>query len=336
MIEKNTSKIKTKIGLFFGGLGNEAEVSVLSAKNVAENFDYEKYELALIYWHKDRFFYRVKNFSEIKKPTRRIKEENFAATFDIALPETHGRFGEDGILQSIFERHGIKYCGCRVLSSALCMDKAVCKNYLSGYDIRQTKFEVIDFDCFNKKEISLKLQEIENTFKLPLFIKPANSGSSVGITKVSNIKSIKNAINTAQKHDHKIVIEEGLEGVREIEVGILGNAKIIVSRPGELIPGKEFYDYEDKYENGKTKIIIPAKLTANQEENIVLMAKKIYRLFNCSGFARLDFFIAKNKIYFNEINTLPGFTKSSMYPMLMMNSKMTYKELINKIIELAR
>ena len=129
-----------KVGLFFGGLGNEAEISILSAKNVAENFDRGKYKLALIYWHKDGFFYQVNDFSEIKKPKRRIREEDFQKTFDIALPKTHGRFGEDGILQSIFERHGIKYCGCRVLSSALCMDKAVCKNYLSGHAIPQTKY----------------------------------------------------------------------------------------------------------------------------------------------------------------------------------------------------
>ena len=185
-----------KIGLFFCGLGNEAEVSIVSAQNVAENFDHEKYELVLIFWHKDGNFYKVKNFANLKKPTKKIREEDFARTFDIALPKTHGRFGEDGILQAIFERYGIKYCGCRVLSSALCMDKAVCKNYLAGHKIKQTKYAVIDFDWFNREEITLKLKDIESSFSLPLFIKPANSGSSVGITKVSNIKKLKTAIIT--------------------------------------------------------------------------------------------------------------------------------------------
>ena len=324
-----------KIGLFFGGIGNESQVSIVSARNVAENFDHEKYELVLIYWHKDGFFYVVKDFAETGKPSKRIREEDFKNAFDIALPKTHGRFGEDGILQAIFERYGIKYCGCRVLSSALCMDKAVCKNYLAGHGIRQSKYAVIDFDLFNKKEVELKLQEIENTFKLPLFIKPANSGSSVGITRLTDIKKIKSALKTARLHDHKVVIEEGLPDVREIEVGVLGNGKLNISRAGELIPGKEFYDFEDKYENNKTKIIIPAPLTSNQEREIVMVAENIYRLCGCSGFARLDFFISKNRIYFNEINTLPGFTQSSMYPMLMTSSGLSYKKLINKIIELA-
>jgi len=324
-----------KVGLFFGGLGNEAEISILSAQNVAENFDRKKFELVLMYWHKDGFFYVVKNYAEITKPKKRIREEDFGKTFDIALPKTHGRFGEDGILQSIFERQGIKYCGCRVLSSALCMDKAVCKNFLSGHGIRQTKYLVIDFDWFNKKEIELKLQEVENTFTLPLFIKPANSGSSLGITKVNDFKKLQSAIKAAHVHDDKIVIEEGLTAMREVEVGILGNGTLTISRPGELIPDKEFYDFEDKYERNKTTITIPATLTSRQEKEIITMAEKIYRLCSCSGFARLDFFVAKNKIYFNEINTLPGFTQFSMYPRLMMHAGMNYTKLINKIIELA-
>ncbi len=303
-----------KVGLFFGGLGNEAAVSILSAKNVAENFDREKYELVLVHWDTDGHFYVVKDFSNLKKSRQRIKEEDFGKTFDIALPKTHGRFGEDGILQSIFERQAVKYCGCRVLSSALCMDKAVCKNFLSAHKIPQTKYSVIDFDWFNKKEVSLKLQEIENTFTFPLFIKPANSGSSLGITMVDSAEKIKSAIKTAHQHDHKIVIEEGLPKVREIEVGILGNGTLTVSRPGELSLDKEFYDYADKYERGKTMITIPAKLTSLREKKITEMARHIYHLCNCSGFARLDFFISKNKIYFNEINTLPGFTNVSMYP----------------------
>ena len=211
----------------------------------------------------------------------------------------------------------------------------MCKNYLAGHKIKQTKYAVIDFDWFNREEITLKLKDIESSFSLPLFIKPANSGSSVGITKVSNIKKLKTAIKNAYKYDHKIVIEEGLEKAREIEVGILGNGKLSISRPGELIPGSEFYDYEDKYKNNKTEIVIPASLTLRQEKNITKMARDIYRLCDCSGFARLDFFVSKNKIYFNEINTLPGFTKSSMYPMLMTGCGMSYKNLISKIIELA-
>jgi len=324
-----------KIGLFFGGLGNEAEVSIISAKNVADNFDHKKYKLVLVYWHTDGFFYHIKNFSEIKNPIKKIKETNFAKTFDVALPMTHGRYGEDGILQGIFERFGVQYCGCRVLSSALCMDKAVCKKYLEGQKIRQTKFAAIDLSTLDKYEAEKKITVIQKSFKLPIFVKPANSGSSVGITKVEKMSALKWAIKEASIHDQKIVIEEGVVGLREIEVGILGNNRLTVSRPGELVLSKEFYDYEDKYKKNKTEIKIPAKLSKKEEREIMMIAEKVYRLCDCRGFSRIDFFVAKNKIYLNEINTLPGFTQFSMYPMLMMNMGMSYRNLLNNIIELA-
>jgi len=324
-----------KVGLFFGGLGNEAEVSIISAQNVAANFDEKKYKLVLIYWHRDGYFYRVKNFAQLEKPKTKIAESDFAKTFDIALPMTHGRFGEDGILQGIFERYSVKYAGCRLLSSALCMDKAVCKNFLQGHGIVQSKFETIDLNILEKNEVKEKIEKIKNNFKLPIFVKPANSGSSVGITKVEQLDQLEKAIEKAALHDRKIVVEEGIADMREVEVGILGNNQLLVSRPGELILAKEFYDYDEKYKNNKTEVMIPAKLTVKQEKQLRLMAEKIYRLCDCRGFARLDFFVAKNKIYFNEINTLPGFTKFSMYPMLMIDTGMSYKELIKKIIKLA-
>jgi D-alanine-D-alanine ligase len=324
-----------KVGLFLGGLGNEAEVSIVSAQNVAANFDEKKYELVLIYWHRDGFFYKVKNFAQLENPKIKIAEADFAKTFDVALLMTHGRFGEDGILQGILEKVGVKYAGCRVLSSALCMDKAVCKNFLQGYDIVQSRFEVIDLNIFEKNEINQRIEKIKNSFKLPLFVKPSNSGSSVGITKVLHFDQLEKAIKKATLHDCKVVIEEGISDMREVEIGILGNSKLVISRPGELILAKEFYDYDEKYKNNKTEVKIPAQLNAKQEKDLRLMAEKIYRLCDCRGFARLDFFVAKNKIYFNEINTLPGFTKFSMYPMLMIDTGMSYKKLINRIIKLA-
>jgi len=324
-----------KVGLFFGGLGNEAEVSIISAQNVAANFDNKKYELVLIYWHKDGCFYQVADFSNLDKSKQRIDEADFDGVFDVALLMTHGRYGEDGILQGILERYVVKYCGCGVLSSALCMDKAVCKNFLQGYKINQTKFEVLNLDVEDKKDLKKKIAKIRKTFKLPLFVKPANSGSSVGITKVEKIRQLEKAIEVASLHDGKIVIEEGLSQMREVEVGVLGNDKLLVSRPGELVLAKDFYDFDEKYKNNKTEVKIPAKLTEKQEKEILQMAEKIYRLCDCRGFSRLDFFVARNKIYFNEINTLPGFTQFSMYPMLMMKTGMSYRELINRIIGLA-
>lgn len=324
-----------KVGLFFGGLGNEAGVSVVSAKNVAENFDRDKYQLVLIYWHKDGYFYLVKNFSEIKAPRLRIKEADFAKTFDVALLMTHGKYGEDGVLQAALEKQKVKYCGCRVLSSALCMDKAVCKQYLAGQKIAQVDFRVLDFGRIGQQEAAAEVASLKKEMKLPVFVKPSNSGSSVGISKVDRWADLEKAVKLARKHDSKVVIEQGLVKPREVEVGILGNGKLEVSRPGELILAKDFYDFDEKYKNGQTEVLIPAKLSAGTERKIQALAEKVYRLCDCRGFSRLDFFVAGGKIYFNEINTLPGFTQFSMYPLLMMERGMTYKELINRIIELA-
>lgn len=324
-----------RVGLFFGGLGNEAEVSIVSATNVHANIDQEQYQTVLVYWHTDGAFYRVNDFNEIASPTERIREQEFKNIFDVALPMTHGRFGEDGVLQGIFERLGVPYAGCRVLSSALCMDKAVCKQFLAGQKIPQTRFKVIDFSLLSPAELEAKLEEVKSGFLAPIFVKPANSGSSVGISKVEDMSDLARAIAEARRHDSKIVIEEGLTGLREVEVGILGNGHLITSWPGELILSKEFYDYEEKYKNNRTEVKIPAALPIEQEQTVMALAEMVYRLCDCRGFARIDFFVANNKIYLNEINTLPGFTQFSMYPLLLMKMGLSYRELVSRIIELA-
>lgn len=325
------------VALFFGGLSNEAEVSVMSAGNVVKYFDYKKYKLLLVFWDKrDRLFYEVSGVSGLKIDQKKILPiEKFSDRFEIALLMTHGRYGEDGVLQAILESQGIKYCGCGVLSSALCMDKAMFKNLMFSEKISQVKYETINFSLDTKAEIADKLKRIRK-FSLPLFVKPANSGSSVGITKINKLNLLDKAVATAKKHDKKVIIEEGLVNPREIEVGVLGNEKLLISRPGELRPAKDFYDYEDKYQLGQAEMVIPAKLDARKEREIKRLAEKAYRLAGCQGFARVDFFIDKGKVYLNEINTLPGFTDISMFPMVMMAEGMSYQELINKIIRLAR
>jgi len=325
-----------KIALFFGGPSNEHEVSIMSAKNVVKYFDYKKYHLVLIYWSKqDRQFYLLKDINRLSQK-KKINIEDFSKLFDIALPMTHGRYGEDGVLQAIFESQKIKYCGCRVLSSAVCMDKAVFKNLLTAQNIPQVEYQVIDFQ--NDKQISLANIEkiIRINFSFPVYIKPANSGSSVGITRVEKMNQLAAAVREAKRHDSKILIEQGLINPREIEMAVLGNEKLLISRPGELRLVKDFYNYDDKYKLGQTQLVIPTKLTAAQSKQITKTAEQVYRLANCQGFARIDFFISKNnKVYLNEINTLPGFTDISMYPKLMMNQGMTYQQLINRIIQLA-
>lgn len=322
------------IGLFFGGLSNEHEVSISSAKNIVRNFPKQKYKLVLIFWDKKGIFYVVKDINKLSGK-KKINIEDFKKIFDVALLMTHGKYGEDGVLQSLLESQKIKYCGCHALSSALCMDKGLFKQYLLGQKINQVKFSVLDYNLENSKEINLKISKIKTSFKLPLYIKPANSGSSVGITKVENFSQINKAITEALKHDSKIVVEEGLVNPKEVEVAVLGNKELKISYPGELRLTKDFYNYDDKYKLGETEVIIPALISKAQSQEILSLAEKIYKLCDCSGFARIDFFIAKNKIYLNEINTLPGFTDISMYPMLMMNRGLSYKDLICKIIELA-
>ncbi len=323
------------IGLFFGGPSNEHEISIKSAQNIARNFDYKKYKLVLIFWDKKGVFYLVKNINNLSGLKKTVKLENFKSIFDIALLMTHGKFGEDGVLQSLLESQRIKYCGCRALSSALCMDKGLFKQYLFGQKISQVKFAVLDCNLNSDKEISDKISQIKSNFKFPIYVKPANSGSSLGITRVENFSKIKAAISIALKHDSKIVIEEGLLNPKEIEVAVLGNKQLIISQPGELRLAKDFYDYNDKYKLGEATVVIPAEISLAQRNDILCLAEKIYKLCGCAGFARLDFFIGQGKIYLNEINTLPGFTDTSMYPMLIMNKGLSYGELINKIIALA-
>jgi len=324
------------VALFFGGLGNEAEVSIMSARNVVKHFDYQKHNLVLVYWNKqDKLFYDLKDIDQIRaKKNKILPIEQFSKRFDVAFLVTHGRYGEDGVLQAILDSQAVKYCGCGVLSSALCMDKAMFKDLMASQKIKQVRYATINFLLDGPVDIENKINYIKK-FRLPIFVKPANSGSSVGITKVKDIKQLESSIKLAKKHDNKIIIEEGLTNPRVIEVGVMGNSKLLVSRPGELRPAKEFYDYEDKYQLGQAETIVPANLGSKKEAAVRQLAERAYRAAGCQGFARVDLFIDQNKIYLNEINTLPGFTDISMFPMVMMNQKMSYRELINKIISLA-
>ena len=328
---------KKTVGLFFGGISNEADISIISARNIIKNFDHKKYNLVLVYWHTDKQFYILKNADEIKSISKknRITTDDFSKLFDVALPITHGKYGEDGALQGLFEIQKVPYCGCRVLSSSLCMDKAVFKVFLAGHQINQLKFDSIDLRGKKQSDVEKWVAKIKDAFQSPVFIKPSNSGSSVGVVKVTDFNKLKKAIKDAARHDDKIVVEQGLANPREIEVAVLGNDELTVSDPGELVVDGTFYDFDEKYKNNKTRAVIPAKLNSQMKEKIKSTAAKAYRLCDCKGFARIDFFVDGNKSYLNEINTLPGFTDISMYPMLMKNTGLSYKELINRMIDLA-
>lgn len=258
-----------------------------------------------------------------------------AINIEIAFPVLHGPFGEDGKVQALFEMAAIPYVGSEVLGSAAAMDKSIMKSLFMSYDLPIVNFVHFTGHDYkhNKKEV---INTIKSSLQLPYFVKPANLGSSVGITKVNKITALEAAIKTAGQYDNKIIVEQGHE-VREIEVSVMGNYELIAAEPGEVIPAADFYDYNDKYKTGKAKFNIPAKLPKQQLEDIKELALAAYRAVDAKGFARVDMFVDKKtqEIYVNEINTIPGFTSISMFPKMFEASGMTYKQIVEKLIEYA-
>jgi len=353
---------KIKIGVIFGGRSGEHEVSLVSATSVMKALDKKKYQIIPIgiakngQWlvtgdplaalknkklkltrlatpiidPKKRIFLRV-----YPEPSRRMGEREIK--IDLAFPVLHGTYGEDGTIQGLFEMANIPYVGAGVLGSALGMDKIIQKQLYE-----QAKLPIVKYIWFLKHEWQINstniVRHIEKKLKYPLFIKPANLGSSVGISKAHNQKELIKAINLAAYFDRKILIEEGVKNAREIECSILGNDKPKASRVlGEIIPSGEFYDYNAKYVDGKSKAIIPAKLPPEIIKKIKKISLKAYQIIDCAGLARVDFLVEKktNKIYLNEINTIPGFTSISMYPKLWNASGLSYSKLLDELIKLA-
>ena len=345
---------KIKLGVVFGGMSTENEVSIVSANAVLKNLDLNKYDIYPIYidkkgtWYKYLEEFNKTNYDGIVNKKEEIKNViEYLRNLDVIFPVLHGLFGEDGTIQGLFELLKIPYVGCRVLASSVGMDKVYSKIIFEKAGLNQTKYIYIREnngkyiyidEKFNEK--SLKIEEIskiaDNNLKYPMFIKPSNSGSSVGITKVDKFEELKNAILEASKYDKKIIIEEGING-REVECAVLGNEEVIASCVGEVLSAEEFYSYEAKYKNQESKTIIPARIDSKIEEEIQKSAIKAFKAIDGKGLSRVDFFIENhtNKIYINEINTLPGFTDISMYPKLFEASGIKYKDLLDKIIELA-
>lgn len=355
---------KLNVMVLFGGKSGEHEVSLMSAASILRAMDKEKYNVISVGITKDGLW-RVCNSSieaiesgqwegitnhlmEANKTTDNISLlpiENFTGyittgdrkneKIDVVFPVLHGPYGEDGTIQGLFEITGIPYVGAGVLASAIAMDKAMLKKLFISEGIPQATFEVIYMKNF-KKDKEAFIKAIEEKFNYPVFVKPANLGSSVGISKAKDREQLVNAIEVAGKYDNKVVIEENING-REIECSVLGNDEPIASLPAEVIPANEFYDYQDKYFDGKTQFIIPADISEDMIREIQQMAVKSYKLIDCTGLARVDFFIERdsNRILLNEINTMPGFTKISMYPKMWEASGVPYNELIDRLIALA-
>lgn len=332
-----------KVGVFFGGISPEHDISLMSARGIIDNIDREKFQIIQIYINKEGSFLTGENVLNILKikeeqKLKKIDINKLAQLIDVAFPVLHGEGGEDGSIQGFFKTLDVPFVGCNIASSAICLDKAFFNQIMEANAMRQPRFVVLDYNYNAEEKIAGSIKFVQQKFKLPLFVKPARTGSSVGINKVSDINDLILYINKAKKYDNKVIIEEGVSSPLEIEVSVLGNTvkDIKASLPGRIIPGADFYDYKDKYFNGRSKSELPAVLPKGVNIKVQELAIKIYKIVNCTGLARVDFLLDKKfNIFINEINTLPGFTPVSMYPKLWEITELNYKNLISKLIELA-
>jgi len=326
------------IGILFGGPSVEHDVSCVSAKGVIENIDKKLFKPIPLYQDREGNWYSASySLSVLKGKKEKGEKKSFEYLIKkykikTAFPLIHGTFGEDGTLQGYLEALNVKYVGCGVKASAIGMDKEICKK------IWEKDFlPVVPYFKVLKESYELDLEKIKDKINFPVFVKPADSGSSVGITKVKKEEDLRKAIDEAFKITRKVLIEKAIEG-REIEVSVLGGfSPEYISPPGEIVPSKEFYDYEDKYKLNKAGLLVPAPLLEDLVYKFKDLAKKAFEAIDGYGMARVDFFLENGKnIYINEINTIPGFTPISMYPKLLSLCGLSYKEVITNLIKLAK
>ena len=311
--------MKLKVGVIYGGRSGEHEVSIRSARAIMDGMDPEKYE-------------RIEYFidQQGKWSPRPIQPEPGAhSDIDVVFPVLHGTFGEDGTVQGLLELAGLPYVGAGVLGSAVSMDKDMMKRVCMERMLPVVDYVTLARDTPDPVAACAQLP-------FPLFVKPANLGSSVGISKAHDRGELKTAFALAAQFDQKIIVERGIQG-RELECAVLGNEAPVASLPCEILPSREFYDYEDKYLLDMAKTELPAKLPQAQTDELRRLAVECYRAVACEGMARVDFFLeaGTDKLYINEINTIPGFTSISMYPKMWEHSGIGFSALIDQLIELA-
>lgn len=352
---------KLKVGIIFGGRSGEHEVSYCSATSIMKAINKDKYTVVPIGITKEGRWIspeetahalqsgRIEGKSTVillNNPSynnliridnnQKLKKDTSEGKLDVIFPVLHGPYGEDGTVQGLLELADIPYVGAGVTASAISMDKELMKTIFKQKGLPVVKWLTIKRkDWYKSKEEMLSL--IQNSFKYPLFVKPTNLGSSVGITKVHKAKELEKAIDLASSYDRKILVEQGLEGVKEIECSILGNDEPRASVVGEVKPAGEFYDYDSKYIDEATQLIVPADLPEEVSRKVQEIALRAFKAIDAAGMARVDFFVTKeeNKIYLNEINTIPGFTSVSMYPRMWEASGISYTDLIDRLIQLA-
>lgn len=352
---------KIRLGIIFGGKSVEHEVSIMSTRSIVSILDSDKYDIVPVGITKKGQWITTENPMELLSNNSLDEGRKASGIFigdpektglvsfyhkaeqlvldlkekvDIIFPVLHGTHGEDGTIQGLFEMADIPYVGCGVLASSLGMDKAIARKVFRQHNIPVVDDRVVLRKDWEKDSENI-LSELDGQFAYPCFVKPVSLGSSVGVSKARNKSELEEAINIAFKFDRRVLIEEGIHA-REIECSVLGNDDPIASIPGEIVPGKEFYDYEAKYLDSGSKLYIPADIPRDIARKIQEYSIESFKALECSGMARVDFFLEKNtnKIYLNEVNTIPGFTKISMYPKMLEASGVSYKELVNRLIEL--
>lgn len=302
---------KLKVGLIYGGQSFEHEVSLMTAKSVRENIDHDLFDIYDVYIDKNGKF-----------------DKNLLNNIDVAFLAVHGPNCEDGKLQRLLAKHDTKYTGSGIDASKINMDKI-----LMHQAFKRAGLPVVEYKGFKKNEIK-NIKDFVNKIGYPVFIKPNNAGSSIGVDKAATYNGLKYSLKRAFEFDNEIIIEKAVINPREIEVGILGNEKLIISEPGEVLTHGQFYSYNTKYFK-PFKTTVKPKLEESIVKEIQNLAMKAYEATGCRGYSRVDFLLSGDKIYINEINTLPGFTSISMFPKLMANIGISYKELITRIIHLA-
>ena len=352
-------KRKIRVGVIFGGRSSEHEVSLVSATSVIQALDKNKYKVIPIgitkrgkWLSSSQTLQLLKSGKGLEQIPERVllpdptqkglvefRSNGVSATnkpLDVVFPVLHGPYGEDGTIQGLLDLANIPYVGAGVLGSALGMDKVVQKQVFERMGLPVTEYRAFLFKEYRRAP-RMWIREVEKAFPYPCFVKPANLGSSVGITKAHSRAELHKGILEAARHDRKILVERSIKNAREIECSVLGNDEPRASVLGEIIPSNEFYDYEAKYIDGKSQIIIPVKLPARVTKKIRDIAVKAFRAIDCSGMARVDFLVTRNryKIYICEANTIPGFTSISMYPKLWEASGLPYAKLLEALIELA-
>jgi D-alanine-D-alanine ligase len=311
--------MKTRVAVVYGGRSGEHEISLISAESVMAAMDPERYEIKRYLIGKDGRW----------KPGPILPEPGAQPDIDVVFPVLHGTFGEDGTMQGLFELADLAYVGANVLASSLSMDKDFMKRVCRDQGLPVVEWMVLGRDELNAEAITRQLA-------FPIFVKPANLGSSVGISKAHDRRELDAALKLAAEFDRKIVVERGIEG-REFECAVLGNEDPEASTPCEILPSREFYDYEDKYELNLAQTKLPADLPENEIAEIQRLAIACYTAVGCEGMGRVDFLRenATGKLYINEINTIPGFTAISMYPKMWAHAGLSYPKLIDRLIQLA-